>query len=349
MLSFGGDFGDRRPDPQAQLDQLMAQLKRLFSGKLLIPVAGLIAAVWIATGIYMVGPGEVAVVRQFGREIAQTEPGLRFRLPWPVQTHDIVDVRSVRSVEIGFRTVARPGLDGRRQQRVPAEALMLTGDENIVEVHLFVQYVVQDPSKFLFRARDPEATLAAAAEVALRSIVGRNTIDHTMTDGRVEVQAAVEEYLQRLLDEYETGLLATEARLLTVDAPDQVRNAFHDVVRAWEDRERLTQEAEGYREDIIPRARGEAQEILRNAEAYQEQRILRASGEASRFVSILEEYRTAPEVTRDRIYLETMERILPETEKYVLTTQGSDLLPLLPLGGRSLLGESPTTERGSGR
>ncbi len=349
MLSFGGDFGDRRPDPQVQLDQLFAQLKRIFSRRLMIPLAGLIAAIWIATGIYMVGPGEVAVVRQFGREIAQTQPGLRFRLPWPIQTHNVVDVRSVRSVEIGFRTVSRPGFDGQRNQRVPEEALMLTGDENIVEVHLFVQYVVQDPSKFLFRARDPESTLAAAAEVALRSIVGRNTIDHTMTDGRVEVQAAVEEYLQGLLDEYETGLLATETRLLTVDAPDQVRNAFHDVVRAWEDRERLTQEAEGYREDIIPRARGEAQEIIRRAEGYREQRILRADGEATRFVSILSEYRKAPDVTRDRIYLETMERVLPDTQKYILTSEGADVLPLLSIGGRSIPGESSIVERRSDR
>lgn len=349
MQSFGGDYHDHRPDPQAQLDQLMAQLRRFFSGKLLIPVLGLVVAIWLASGIYVVGPGEIGVVRQFGREIAQTQPGLRYRLPWPIQVHDTVDVRTVRSAEIGYRTLARRGPAGQSVQRVPAEALMLTGDENIVEVHLFVQYVVQDPSQYLFRARDPESTLAAAAEVALRSVVGRNTIDHTMTEGRVEVQAAVSEYLQRLLDEYETGLLATEVRLLTVDAPDQVRNAFHDVVRAWEDRERLTQEAEGYREDVIPRARGEAQEILRSAEAYREQRILRAQGEAARFLAVLAEYADAPEVTRDRLYLETMERILPRAEKYVLNGQSSDPLPLLPLGGQALSPEGASTQRGSQR
>ena len=344
MLSFGGDFHTGRPDPQAELQRLAAKLRRVVSGRLLTPVLVVLLAVWIASGIYVVGPGEVGVVLQFGKEVAQTEAGLRFRFPWPIQTHHLVDVRTVRSAEIGYRS-----LPGGRTQRIPEEALMLTGDENIVEVHLFVQYVVQDPSRFLFRARDPEATLVAAAEVALRSVVGRNTIDHTMTEGRVEVQAQVHEYLQALLDGYETGLLATEVRLLAVDAPDQVRNAFHDVVRAWEDRERMRQEAEGYREDVIPRARGEAQQILRAAEAYREERILRAQGEAQRFLAVLEEFRAAPDVTRDRLYLETMERVLPETETYVLSGAGAELLPLLPLGGRSLLPENPASGRGSSR
>lgn len=343
MHSFGGDFHEHRVDPQAQLEQTMAKLRRIFSGRVLVPVLVVLVIAWLASGIYVVGPGEVGVVLQFGREIAQTQAGLRYRLPWPIQTHHLVDVRTVRSAEIGYRT-----LPGGRIQRIPEEALMLTGDENIVEVHLFVQYVVQDPTRFLFRARDPEATLAAAAEVALRSVVGRNTIDHTMTEGRVEVQSQVRDYLQMLLDGYETGLLATEVRLLTVDAPDQVRNAFHDVVRAWEDRERMKQEAEGYREDILPRARGEAQQILRAAEAYREERILRAQGEAQRFVAVLEEYRSAPDVTRDRLYLETMERILPQAEKYVITGAAGELLPLLPLGGRSLL-EGAAAQGGSPR
>jgi HflK protein len=317
-------------DPHRAAEAFREQLKRWTSRKLLIPIAVVVIMAWLATGIYVVGPGEVGVVLQFGRHVAVTQPGLNYRLPRPIQNHYIVDVRAVRSTEIGYRTVTQRS--GQTVvQRVPAEALMLTGDENIVEVQLFVQYIIQDPVKYLFRARAPEETLAAAAEVALRSVVGRNTIDHTMTEGRVEVQTQVAEYLQKLLDEYETGLLATEVRLLVVDAPDQVRPAFHDVVRAWEDRERMIQEAEGYREDVIPRARGEAQEIIRAAEAYAERRVLMAQGEAARFVSVLNEYKQAPEVTRDRIYLETMEEILPDASKFILSTGAGEVLPLLPL------------------
>jgi len=317
-------------DPHRAAEAFREQLKRWTSRKLLIPIAVVVIMAWLATGIYVVGPGEVGVVLQFGRHIAVTQPGLNYRLPRPIQNHYIVDVRAVRSTEIGYRTVTQRSGQA-VVQRVPEEALMLTGDENIVEVQLFVQYIIQDPVKYLFRARSPEETLAAAAEVALRSVVGRNTIDYTMTEGRVDVQTQVAEYLQRLLDEYETGLLATEVRLLVVDAPDQVRPAFHDVVRAWEDRERMIQEAQGYREDVIPRARGEAQEIIRAAEAYAERRVLMAQGEAARFVSVLNEYKQAPEVTRDRIYLETMEEILPDASKFILSTGAGEVLPLLPL------------------
>ena len=218
------------------------------------------------------------------------------------------------------------------------EALMLTGDENIVDVHLFIQYLVQDPAKFLFHARDPERALHASAEVALRAAVGENTIDYTMTDGRVEVQDRVKRHLQGLLDLYGTGLLVTEARLLVVDPPREVREAFHDVVRAWEDRERLIKEAEGYGEDIVPKARGEAVQMVRAAEAYREQRLIRARGDATRFLTVLEEYRKAEGVTRERLYLETIERTLPKMEKFILDTGNGrgGVLPLLPLKGLGL-------------
>jgi membrane protease subunit HflK len=211
---------------------------------------------------------------------------------------------------------------------------MLTGDENIVDVQLFVQYLVQDPVKYLFRARHPEEILGASAEVALRGVVGQNTIDHTMTEGRVAVQGEVKSYLQNLLDAYQTGLLVTEARLLVVDPPREVRDAFHDVVRAWEDRERLIKEAEGYREDVVPKARGEAAEMLQQAEAYKEQRVIRAQGDAARFLKLLKEYQKAKGITRDRLYLESIERILPTTQKFILETggeKGGGVLPLLPL------------------
>jgi modulator of FtsH protease HflK len=209
---------------------------------------------------------------------------------------------------------------------------MLTGDENIVEIQLFVQYLIQDPVQFLFRARDPEEILHTSTEVALRSAVGQNTIDYTMTEGRFEVQEQAKSNLQELLDAYETGLRVTEARLLVVDPPSEVRDAFHDVVRALEDRDRLVKESDGYREDIVPKARGEAAQMIQQAEAYKAQRVIRAQGDAEKFLKILTEYEKAKEVTRDRLYLESVERIMPTMEKFILDAgQGGGVLPILPL------------------
>jgi membrane protease subunit HflK len=283
---------------------------------------------WLASGFYVVRPAERAVVLHFGRVSSQAEPGLRYRLPWPVQSHEVVDIAQVRRAEVGFRTT------NGRTELVPQEALMLTGDENIVDVHLFIQYLVQDPVKFLFHAREPERALQASAEVALRAAVGENTIDYTMTEGRVEVQDRVKRQLQELLDLYTTGLLITEARLLVVDPPREVREAFHDVVRAWEDRERLIKEAEGYREDVLPKARGQAAQMVQAAEGYRQQRLIRAEGDATRFLSVLKEYRKAEIVTRDRLYLETIDRVLPQTQKFILDSgERGGVLPLLPLQG----------------
>jgi membrane protease subunit HflK len=299
--------------------------------------AALVVLVWLASGIYVVRPAERAIILQFGKVWAQAEPGLRYRLPWPVQSHEVVDIAQVRRAEVGFRTV------GGRTQLVPAEGLMLTGDENIVDVQLFIQYLVQDPVKFLFRARDPEQALHASAEVSLRAAVGENTIDYTMTEGRVDVQDRVKKQLQELLDLYNTGLLVTEARLLVVDPPQQVREAFHDVVRAWEDRERLIKEAEGYREDVLPKARGEAAEMLQAAEGYRQQRLIRAEGDATRFLAVLKEYRRAEGVTRDRLYLEAIDRVLPQAQKFILDAGGErgGVLPLLPLKGFGTGSDAP--------
>ena len=227
------------------------------------------------------------------------------------------------------------GRDARGGARtVPQEALMLTGDENIVELQFFVQYRIQDPVKFLFGANDPEGILHTSAEVALRSAVGRNTIDYTMTDGRVEVQEQAKSALQELLDAYQTGLLVSEARLLVVDPPSEVRDAFHDVVRALEDRDRLVKEADGYREGVVPKARGEAAQMVQQAEGYKAQRVIRAQGDAERFLKILAEYDKAKAITRDRLYLESVERIMPTMEKFILDSgDAGGVLPLLPLKG----------------
>jgi modulator of FtsH protease HflK len=284
-------------------------------------------ALYVTSGFYRVQPGEKGVVLRFGKVYDITDPGLRYRLPQPIMTHTIVNTSAVRREEIGFRS------DPGRTRSFPAESLMLTGDENIADVQLVVQYVVQDPVKFLFGADDPRSALRVSAEVALRAVVGENTIDHTMTDGRTEVQDKVRAALQRLLDNYQTGLQVTQAQLLVVDSPAQVQEAFHDVVRAWEDRERLIKEAEGFKEDVLPKARGQAQQEVREAEAYKAQRVIRARGDSERFTSVLGEYAKYPRVTRERLYLEGVEQFLLAPKKYVIEGDNSRVLPLLPLTG----------------
>jgi modulator of FtsH protease HflK len=288
-----------------------------------------VVVLWVISGIYMVGPGERGLVLTFGRLTRLTDPGLHYRFPAPVQSHYIVDIAQVRTAEIGYRT------ENGRARAVLEEAQMLTGDENLVEVQLFVQYLVQDPEKYLFAVRGSDRVLLETAEIALRSTVGQNTIDFTMTEGRFEAQNQVRTLLQDLLDHYETGLIVTEARLLAVDPPLDVRDAFHDVVRAFEDRERLVQEAEGYAEQVVPSARGQAAQIVLEAEANREQRVIRAEGDANRFLALVEEYQRSPEVMRERLYLESIEGILSQSNIFILDTSTSGVLPFLPLTQQS--------------
>lgn len=316
--------GDERPE---WVDKAQTVLQR-YSGYTYVAAAVLVLALWLATGLYVVGPGEQGVVRMFGRHMATTDPGLNYRFPWPIQTVDVVNVASIRRTEIGFRTTSG------RPQGLLEEALLLTKDENIVEVQVLVQYRVKDPAQFLFRVQSPEAVLSSAAEVALRSTVGRMRIDDVITERRAEVQAETQVFLERLLDSYGTGILVTDVRLQVADAPQQVREAFHEVVRAREDRERLVNEAQAYMEDILPRARGVARQIQEESIAYREERVRRARGDASRFNQVLEEYRRAPDVTRERMHIESLEEILSKSNKVVMS-QGAEnrVLPFLPLRG----------------
>ena len=228
---------------------------------------------------------------------------------------------------------------------------MLTGDENIVDAQAIVQYRVKDPSQYLFRVRDPDQSLRDATEVALRSVIGRTTIDEAMTVGRVRIQDSARDFLQQLLDTYQSGLVVTELKLQVVDPPEQVKDAFHEVVRAREDRERLINEALGYQEDVIPKARGQAEQMVRAAEAYKAQRVIRSEGDAAKFVSILKEYERAQEVTEQRLYLETLQRVLPKAQKIVISPQlEGGVLPFLPLrdqGPRVLVPAPPDGKRGS--
>jgi modulator of FtsH protease HflK len=316
------DDNGGRPD----VAEVVAQVSDAFQRNLrrLGPIiVGLIVLILLATGIYSVGPGEKGVVRTFGRETARTEPGLHYRIPF-VQKIVVVNVEQIRRIEVGFRG----------EQKVEDEAQMLTGDANIVEAQMIVQYRVADPSKFLFRLRDPEEALRSTAEVALRSMVGRTQIDEVITTGREKVQAETRAWLQKLMDEYQSGLQVTEVKLQQVDAPDEVKEAFHDVVRAREEKEKLINEARGYQADVIPKARGESRKIELEAEGYKQQRVLRAKGDAAKFDSTFAEYAKAKIVTRERLYLETMERILGKIEKKIIIDKdvAKSALPILQLG-----------------
>ncbi len=296
----------------------------------LIPI-GIVGVIWLLSGVYQVGPGEKGVERQFGaRKMAETGPGLHYHIPWPIERADVVNVEAVRTAEIGFATVVTR--QGEETREVLAEALMLTGDENVVNIHAIVQYKVRDAGDYVFNVANPDDALKSAAEVALRGVVGRNTIDYVLVEARTAVENQTQEFLQTLMDSYASGILVLRVTLQEVDAPMEVRDAFQDVVRAREDRERLEREAEGYAADIVPRARGEKAKQIQEAEAYREQRVLRAQGDAERFVAVLEEYRKAPDVTRQRLYLETVETILPGIEKIIIDPQGAgNILPFLPL------------------
>jgi len=301
-------------------------LRHLLSPRRIWIVAIFVVGLWLLSGFYMVGPGEQGLVLTFGRLTGEPrQSGLHYRLPAPIQSKFVVDTAQVRTAEIGYRT------DAASQNVVLEEAQMLTGDENMVVVQLFIQYLVQDPVAYTFHVQNADAVLKASAEIALRSAVGQNTIDFTMTEGRVQAQEQVKILLQTLLDQYKTGLLVTEARLLAVDPPSEVRDAFHDVVRAFEDRERLVKESEGYAEQVVPAARGEAAQMVLEAEAYREQRLIRAEGDAARFLTLLAEYQKAPEVMRERLYLESIERVLSGAKIFVLETGSGGVLPFLPL------------------
>jgi modulator of FtsH protease HflK len=316
---------DESLDPEEQFRRARAAVGRRARGVLrAAPILAVIAlGLWLASGVYVVNPGEQGVVRHFGREVAKTAPGPNYHLPSPIQSVDVVNVQAIRRIEVGFRT---------DRGRVPAESLMLTGDENIVDAQLIVQYRVRDPSLFLFRMRDPEGSLHQAAQVAIRSVVGNTSIEEVLTTGRAQAQDYAAGYIQTLMDQYESGLLITEVKLQVVDPPDQVKDAFNEVVRAREDRERQQNEAQAYMEDIVPKARGEAEQTIRAADAFRQERVLQAQGDVARFRAVLEEYRKGKDVTRERLYLETIERVLAKVGKVVVDSSvGDRTLPLLPL------------------
>ncbi len=302
---------------------------------LLKGIVPILLALWLLSGIYIVGPDEQGVVRQFGRVVRITEPGPHYRLPSPIEKVNKPKIQQVRRIEIGFETVS-PGPPARYKFHTE-ESLMLSGDEQIIDAQIIVQYKIKDAADYLFNVRNLEGsqgTIKDAAEVALRQVVGKRPIDDVLIGEKLQVEIDIRELLQRIMDGYESGIRITEVKLQTVQPPKEVASSFSDVVSAKEDKDKLIQEAQGYKEDIIPKARGQARSVVLTAEGYKEEKIKRAQGDVAKFLAVLEEYEKAKDVTRKRLYLETMEQVLPGIKKFIIDSKTSDgLLKLLPLDG----------------
>lgn len=289
--------------------------------------------VWIVPGtFYFVEADEEGVVTTFGKYTRSAGPGMHFKFPSPIELVETPQVTKVRRVEVGFRATQTGQL-----QKIPAESLMLTGDQNIIDINLVAQYRIVDSVAFLFNVRKPHKLVRDSAETVIRGIIGSRKIDEALTTGKAEIQVLAKDEIQHLLDRYQSGIQMVTVQLQDVHPPEQVAAAFKDVVSAREDKERMINEAQGYRNAVIPEARGQAAKIIQEAEAYREQTIKRAQGDATRFNSQYDEYRKAPDITRKRIYLQTMEEILPQMEKYVMGSQGKGVLPILPLSKNPIL------------
>ena len=330
---------NRQDEPEVNLEHLLGRLRSIFGGfkfggggtflYILLAILFIGGIAWAATGFYTVQPGQVAVLRLFGQFNSEQGPGLNWFPPTPVGTKTIVNVDEIRRLELGFRG----------NTPVPVESLMITGDENIVDVQLLVQFDIKDPVDFLFRVVDPEGiTMRDVAETALRQVVGSRPIDDVLTDQKEEVQIETQRLIQSLLDTYEAGINIREVKLQAVNPPDQVQDAFDDVVRAKEDKERVINLADAYEEQVLPTASGQAARLVELAEADKSERVNLATGQAERFKAILAEYSKAPDVTRQRMYLDAMEEILPNVTKFivdpgtnmVVVTEGvgSNVLPI---------------------
>lgn len=332
MSTGNGGVPPRTPSPEDIVSEIFDRARKR-GGAPKIPAALILAGIallWAASGIYQVDSSEVGVVLRFGKVTRTTTPGLHWHLPAPAERVVKVPVTVVSKQELGFRTID-PGPPA-RYRSVVEEARMLTSDGNIIDLDFIVQYRIQDPLKFLFNVRDPVDTLRDCAESAMREVVGGADINSTLTEGRARIQSAAQDLLQGMLDSYESGLLVTTVKLQDVEPPEPVQDAFKDVIAAEQDRERMINEAEGFSNDILPKARGVAAQRLNEARGYAETVVKKAEGEAGRFSAILTAYTLAPEITRTRMYLETMETILPKSEKIIVDSALSgDVVPLLDL------------------
>ncbi len=296
------------------------------SSKSLIFLALGVLVLWGLSGFYIVDEGKRGVETRFGAYTSTTSPGLNWRFPSPIDQVQIVDVQNVQVIEVGYRSGGRQGAGS-----VPREALMLTKDENIVDIRLAVQYQVKDAKAFAFNVLNPAATLKQVTESAERGVIGANNMDFALTEGRSEIVAEIQTELQKVMDTYDSGILITSVNLQDAQPPEQVQGAFEDAIKAREDKQRYINEAEAYLNEVVPVARGAASRRTQEAEAYKERVIARATGKASRFGQLLTEYEKAPVITRQRIYLESMEDVLEKTTTVMVDVKGGNNLLYLPL------------------
>ncbi|HEX4842390.1 MAG TPA: FtsH protease activity modulator HflK [Limnobacter sp.] len=293
------------------------------AGKGLTAIVGIAIAIWLASGFFIVQEGREAVVLQFGKYSHTAVPGFQWRLPYPIQSHEIVNSSQVRIIEVGYRNDVK--------SKVLREALMLTEDENIIDIQFAVQYRLSDAGSYLFNTADPDETVKMAAETAIREVVGRNAMDFVLYSGREQIALNTQEVIQQILDKYQTGILVSSVTVQNVQPPEQVQASFDDAVKAGQDRERLKNDGQAYANDVIPRARGNAARLLEEANGYRETVVAQAEGDASRFKAILTEYEKAPKVTRERMYVDTMQEIYSNVTKVIVDTKNNSQLLYLPL------------------
>ncbi len=334
-----GNGSGSRQDPPS-IDDIIRNLQKTinkFSGgksggsKPIIIGLIVIALLYVASGLYRVLPDEQGVVLRFGKYVNTTQPGLHYHFPTPFERVLTPKVTKVNRVDVGFRPASDTGRSS-GVGNVPEESLMLTGDENIVDINYSVFWVIKDAQKFLFNIQSPVETVKAASETAMREVIAKNRIQNILTEGRSKIEVEVQEIAQLILDEYGSGIQLTQVQTQQADPPEQVIDAFRDVQAARADRERSKNEAEAYANDVIPRARGEAEQVLQQAEAYKKEVVAKAEGEASRFLAIYNEYKNAKQVTQERMYLETMEKVLADIDKVIIDKEsGSGVVPYLPL------------------
>jgi modulator of FtsH protease HflK len=336
--------GQQPPDLEELLRRSQEKVKKIFPGGgagggglgsnrkawVIIPLA--LVAIWLASGFYRVQPAEQGVVLRFGAWDRTTQPGLNWHFPTPIESVLTPQVTRVNRVEVGFRSGAE-GAGGGANRDVANESLILTGDENIVDINFVLLWQIKDAGEFLFNIRDPEQTVKAVAESVMREIIGETPFAEATTEGRGNIEVRAREQMQATLDEYGAGILVNQVQLQKVDPPGEVIDAFRDVQRAQADRERAQNEAETFANDILPRARGEAERLVQEAQAYRQEVVADAEGDAQRFLAVYNAYAKAPDVTTRRIYLETMEQVLRDMNKVVIdgAAGGPGVVPYLPL------------------
>ncbi|MEK6736580.1 MAG: FtsH protease activity modulator HflK [Pseudomonadota bacterium] len=323
----GDDGGSRDKEPKPQ------------SGGNIALILMLLLVVWAASGFYIVDEGHRGVVLRFGQYTDTTPAGLRWHMPYPVEKVEMVNVSQVRTVEIGYRNNVR--------SKVLREALMLTDDENIIDIQFAVQYILNNPENFLFKNRNPDEAVLQAAETAIRQVIGKSKMDYVLYEGREQVAANATQLMQKILDRYEIGISISRVTMQNAQPPEQVQSAFDDAVKAGQDRERQKNEGQAYANDVIPRAVGNAARLIEESEGYKQRIIVSAEGDASRFEKILAEYSKAPSVTRERLYLDMMQQVLSNTSKILVDQKNGNNLLYLPLDKLINTSNPPTSAMSS--